>query len=42
MCSAEKLFADLYRVKGLMEPPLTDLASLDPERMEAATTSMPE
>ncbi|RKG82506.1 DUF2380 domain-containing protein [Corallococcus exercitus] len=42
MCSAEKLFADLYRVQGLMEPTLTDLASLDPERVEAATTAMPE
>ncbi|NOK21750.1 DUF2380 domain-containing protein [Corallococcus carmarthensis] len=42
MCSVEKLFADLYRVQGLMEPTLTDLASLDPERVEAATTAMPE
>ncbi|WP_338274017.1 DUF2380 domain-containing protein [Corallococcus caeni] len=42
MCSGEKLFADLYRVQGLMEPTLTDLASLDPERVEAATTAMPE
>ncbi|WP_341870904.1 DUF2380 domain-containing protein [Corallococcus llansteffanensis] len=42
MCSAEKLFTDLHRVQGLMEPTLTDLASLDPERVEAATTAMPE
>ncbi|TNV56161.1 DUF2380 domain-containing protein, partial [Corallococcus exiguus] len=42
MCSVEKLFTDLYRVQGLMEPTLTDLASLDPERVEAATTAMPE
>ncbi|WP_233587800.1 DUF2380 domain-containing protein [Corallococcus sp. CA049B] len=42
MCSAEKLFVDLHRVQGLMEPTLTDLSSLDPERVEAATTAMPE
>ncbi|WP_367616317.1 DUF2380 domain-containing protein [Corallococcus exercitus] len=42
MCSAEKLFVDLHRVQGLMEPTLTDLASLDPERVEAATNAMPE
>ncbi|NOJ94084.1 DUF2380 domain-containing protein [Corallococcus coralloides] len=42
MCSAEKLFVDLHRVQGLMEPTLTDLASLDPERVETATTAMPE
>ncbi|WP_244238523.1 DUF2380 domain-containing protein [Corallococcus terminator] len=42
MCSVEKLFADLYRVRGLMEPTLTGLASLDPEQVEAATTAMPE
>ncbi|WP_244224934.1 DUF2380 domain-containing protein [Corallococcus sicarius] len=42
MCSAEKLFVDLHRVQGLMEPTLTDLASLAPERVEAATTAMPE
>ncbi|WP_370457078.1 DUF2380 domain-containing protein [Corallococcus sp. AB038B] len=42
MCSAEKLFTDLHRVQGLMEPTLTDLASLDPERVEAATAAMPE
>ncbi|RKG98974.1 DUF2380 domain-containing protein, partial [Corallococcus sp. CA053C] len=42
MCSGEKLFTDLHRVQGLMEPTLTDLASLDPERVEAATTAMPE
>ncbi|RKI73897.1 DUF2380 domain-containing protein [Corallococcus sp. AB049A] len=42
MCSVEKIFMDLHRVQGLMEPTLTDLASLDPERVEAATTAMPE
>ncbi|RKH56119.1 DUF2380 domain-containing protein [Corallococcus aberystwythensis] len=42
MCSTEKLFVDLHRVQGLMEPTITDLASLDPERVEAATTAMPE
>ncbi|MFB1483477.1 DUF2380 domain-containing protein [Corallococcus sp. RDP092CA] len=41
MCSVEKLFTDLHRVQGLMEPTLTDLASLDPERVEAATLAMP-
>ncbi|WP_434781940.1 DUF2380 domain-containing protein [Corallococcus caeni] len=41
MCSAEKLFVDLHRVQRLMEPTQTDLASLDPERVEAATTAMP-
>ncbi|WXH29466.1 hypothetical protein WA016_03425 [Myxococcus stipitatus] len=42
MCSVEKLFVDLHRVQGLMEPTLKDLASLDPERVEAAAVSMPE
>ncbi|WP_330166764.1 MULTISPECIES: DUF2380 domain-containing protein [unclassified Corallococcus] len=42
MCSAEKLFVDLHRVQGVIKPTLTDLASLDPERVEAATTAMPE
>ncbi|WP_242589119.1 DUF2380 domain-containing protein [Corallococcus macrosporus] len=42
MCSVEKLFVDLRRVQGLMEPTLTELASLDPERVEAAATTMPE
>ncbi|RKH15353.1 DUF2380 domain-containing protein [Corallococcus sp. CA053C] len=42
MCSVEKLFTDLHRVQGMMEPTLMDLASLDPERVEAATTAMPE
>ncbi|MFB1481648.1 DUF2380 domain-containing protein [Corallococcus sp. RDP092CA] len=41
MCSVEKLFTDLHRVQGLMEPTLTDLASLDPERVEAAALAMP-
>ncbi|NBD07955.1 DUF2380 domain-containing protein [Corallococcus sp. c25j21] len=42
MCSVEKLFADLHRVQGMMEPTLADLSSLDPERVEAATLAMPE
>ncbi|WP_324291397.1 DUF2380 domain-containing protein [Corallococcus sp. bb12-1] len=42
LCSVEKLFVDLHRVQGLMQPTLTDLASLDPERVEAAATAMPE
>ncbi|WP_342378303.1 DUF2380 domain-containing protein [Myxococcus stipitatus] len=42
MCSVEKLFVDLHRVRGLMEPTLKDLASLEPERVEAAATAMPE
>ncbi|RKG65034.1 DUF2380 domain-containing protein, partial [Corallococcus sp. CA054B] len=42
MCSVEKLFTDMHRVQGLMEPTLTDLASLDPARVEAATIAMPE
>ncbi|WP_371878302.1 DUF2380 domain-containing protein [Myxococcus landrumensis] len=42
MCSVEKLFVDLHRVQGLMTPTLTELASLDPERVEVAATAMPE
>jgi hypothetical protein len=42
MCSVEKLFVDLHRVQELMEPTLTDLASLDPERVEMAALAMPE
>ncbi|NOK34699.1 DUF2380 domain-containing protein [Corallococcus exercitus] len=42
MCSVEKLFVDLHRVQGMMEPTLMDLASHDPERVEAAATAMPE
>ncbi len=42
MCGDEKLFVDLHRVQGLMEPTLADLASRDPERVEAATLAMPE
>ncbi|WP_246137556.1 MULTISPECIES: DUF2380 domain-containing protein [Myxococcus] len=42
MCGDEKLFLDLHRVQGLMEPTLADLASRDPERVEAATLAMPE
>ncbi|AGC42208.1 hypothetical protein MYSTI_00859 [Myxococcus stipitatus DSM 14675] len=41
-CGSEKLFADLHRVQGLMKPALAELASLDPERVEAAATAMPE
>ncbi|RYZ41749.1 MAG: DUF2380 domain-containing protein [Myxococcaceae bacterium] len=42
MCSVEKLFVDLHRVQEMMEPTLTDLASPDPDRVEAAATAMPE
>ncbi|AGC41538.1 hypothetical protein MYSTI_00179 [Myxococcus stipitatus DSM 14675] len=42
MCSVEKVFVDLHRVQGLMSPTLTELASLDPERVEKAATAMPE
>ncbi|TQF09065.1 DUF2380 domain-containing protein [Myxococcus llanfairpwllgwyngyllgogerychwyrndrobwllllantysiliogogogochensis] len=42
VCSDEKLFVDLHRVQRLMEPTLKDLESLDPERVEAAATAMPE
>ncbi|WP_323395758.1 DUF2380 domain-containing protein [Myxococcus guangdongensis] len=42
MCGTEKLFADLHRVQGLMEPALKELASGDPERVEVAATGMPE
>ena len=41
-CSVEKLFVDLHRVQELMEPALADLASQDPERVEAAAIAMPE
>ncbi|WAS87141.1 MULTISPECIES: DUF2380 domain-containing protein [unclassified Corallococcus] len=41
-CSVEKLFVDLHRVQELMEPALADLASQDPERVEAAAVAMPE
>ncbi|RKH97798.1 DUF2380 domain-containing protein [Corallococcus sp. AB004] len=41
-CSVEKLFVDLHRVQDLMEPALADLASQDPERVEAAAVAMPE
>ncbi|WP_315967419.1 DUF2380 domain-containing protein [Corallococcus exiguus] len=41
-CSVEKLFVDLHRVQELMEPVLADLASQDPERVEAAAIAMPE
>ncbi|WP_371823454.1 DUF2380 domain-containing protein [Myxococcus sp. CA056] len=42
MCGTEKLFVDLHRVQGLMEPTLADLASLDLERGAAAANAMPE
>ncbi|WP_233611985.1 DUF2380 domain-containing protein [Corallococcus sp. AB045] len=41
-CSVEKLFVDLHRVQELIEPALADLASQDPERVEAAAVAMPE
>ena len=40
--SVEKLFADLHRVQKLLEPSMTALASLEPGRVEAAATAMPE
>jgi hypothetical protein len=40
--SVEKLFMDMHRVQGLIEPTLTALASGEPEQVEAATTAMPE
>ncbi|MFP2933434.1 DUF2380 domain-containing protein [Pyxidicoccus sp. 3LG] len=40
--SVEKLFMDMHRVRGLMEPTLAALASQDPEQVEAAATAMPE
>ncbi|WP_323395366.1 DUF2380 domain-containing protein [Myxococcus guangdongensis] len=42
MCGTEKLFVDLNRVQGLMEPALKELASRDSERIEVAATEMPE
>lgn len=42
VCGTEKLFVDLHRIQGLMEPTLKELASLEPERVEAAATAMPE
>ncbi|WAM26891.1 DUF2380 domain-containing protein [Myxococcus sp. NMCA1] len=42
MCGTEKLFVDLSRVQGLMEPALKELASMDSERIEVAATEMPE
>ncbi|AKF79390.1 hypothetical protein MFUL124B02_03200 [Myxococcus fulvus 124B02] len=42
MYGTERLFADLHRVQGLMEPTLRELASGDPERVEVAATEMPE
>ncbi|NTX04762.1 DUF2380 domain-containing protein [Myxococcus sp. CA040A] len=42
MCGIEKQFVDLNRVRGLMETALADLASQDPDRVEAAALGMPE
>ncbi|MFY2560195.1 DUF2380 domain-containing protein [Corallococcus terminator] len=42
VCGEEKLLVALHRVRGLMEPTLKDLESLDSERAEAAATAMPE
>ncbi|MCP3064784.1 TIGR02269 family lipoprotein [Myxococcus sp. K38C18041901] len=42
MYGTERLFADLHRVQGLMEPALKELASGDPERVEVAAAEMPE
>ncbi|MFB1484387.1 DUF2380 domain-containing protein [Corallococcus sp. RDP092CA] len=41
MCSVEKLFVDLHRVQGMMEPTLAGLAAQDLERVEAAAVEMP-
>jgi hypothetical protein len=40
--SAERLFGDLLRVQRRMESPLTALASMELERVEAAATALPE
>jgi hypothetical protein len=40
--SAERLVLDLHRMRRLMEPTLAELASLEPERVEAAATAMPK
>ncbi|WP_323383226.1 DUF2380 domain-containing protein [Myxococcus dinghuensis] len=42
LCGVEKQFVDLDRVRGLMETLLADLASQDPDRVEAAALAMPE
>ncbi|MFP2963121.1 DUF2380 domain-containing protein [Myxococcus sp. 1LA] len=41
MCGVETLFTGLHRVQGMMAPTLADLASGDPERVEAAATAIP-
>ncbi|WP_342394507.1 DUF2380 domain-containing protein [Myxococcus fulvus] len=41
MYGRERLFAELHRVQGLMEPSLKELASRDPERVAAAAVAMP-
>jgi hypothetical protein len=40
--SAERLLADLGRVRQRLEPSLTALASLEPGQVEAAATALPE
>ncbi|NVJ22646.1 DUF2380 domain-containing protein [Myxococcus sp. AM011] len=42
MYGFERLFVDLHRLREMMEPTLKELTSLEPERVEAAATSMPE
>jgi len=42
VCGTEKLFVDLQRVREMMEPMLKELASLEPERVDAAASAMPE
>jgi hypothetical protein len=40
--SVEKLIQDMHRVQGMVEPSMAALASAAPERVEAATTALPE
>ncbi|SEU36606.1 Predicted lipoprotein of unknown function [Myxococcus fulvus] len=42
MYGTERLFVDLGRVQGLMEPALKELVSMDAERIEVVATTMPE
>ena len=39
--SVEKLFMDMHRVQKLLEPSMTELASMDPGQVEAAARSLP-
>ncbi|HEX8436186.1 DUF2380 domain-containing protein [Archangium sp.] len=39
--SVERLFRKVRQLQEMMEPAMTALASLEPERMEAATTDLP-